>query len=42
MGHTEVNDTPMKEDDHPVKEGIPTETENLQEEEDHKTMGDPR
>ena len=42
IGHTEVNDTPMKEEDHPMKEGIPTETEDLQEEEDHKTMGDPQ
>ena len=42
IGHTEVNDTPMKEEDHPMKEGIPTKTEDLQEEEDHKTMGDPQ
>ena len=41
-GHTEVDDTWMKEEDHPMKEGIPTETEDLQEEEDHKTMGDPQ
>ena len=41
-GHTEVDGTPMKEEDHPMKEGILTETEDLQEEEDHKTMGDPR
>ena len=42
IGHTEVNNTPMKEEDHQMKEGIPTETEDLQEEEDHKTMGDPQ
>ena len=29
---TEVEDTPMKEEDHPMKEGIPTEEEDLQEE----------
>ena len=39
IGHTEVDDTPLKEEDHPIKAGIPTETEDLQEEEDHKTMG---
>ena len=42
IGQTEVDNTPMKEEDHPMKEGIPTETEDLQEEEDHKTMGDPQ
>ena len=42
IGHIEIKDTPMKEEDHPMKEGIPTETEDLQEEEDHKTMGDPQ
>ena len=31
IDHTEINDTPMKEKDHPMKEGIPTETEDLQE-----------
>ena len=41
-GHIEVKDTPMKEEDHLMKEGIPTETEDLQEEEDHKIMGDPQ
>ena len=42
IGHIEVKDTPMREKDHPMKEGIPTETEDLQEEEDHKMMGDPQ
>ena len=42
IGCIEVEDTPMKEEDHLVKEGISTETENLQEEEDHKTMADPQ
>ena len=42
IGHIEVSDTPMKEEDHLMKEGIPTETEDLQEEEDHKTIGDPQ
>ena len=28
-------------EDHQMKKGIPTETEDLQEEEDHKMMGDP-
>ena len=42
IGHTEVDDSPMKEEDHPMKEGIPIETEDLQEEEDHKIMGDPQ
>ena len=37
-----VKDTPMKEEDHPMKEGIPTEIEDFQEEEDHKTMGGPQ
>ena len=32
----------MKEEDHPMKEGIPTEIEDLHEKEDHKTMGDPQ
>ena len=38
----EVKDTPMREEDHPMKEGIPTETGDLKEEEDHKTMGEPQ
>ena len=42
IGHIEVKDTPMREEGQPMKEGIPTETEDLQEEEDHKTMGDPQ
>ena len=42
IGHTEGEDTPMKEEDHQMKEDIPTETEVLQEEEDHKMMGDPQ
>ena len=42
IGHIEVEDTPMKEEGHQMKEGIPTETEDLQEEEDHKMMGDPQ
>ena len=42
IGCIEVEDTPMKKEDHPMKEGIPMETEDLQEEEDHKTMGDPQ
>ena len=42
IGHIEVEDIPMKEDSHQMKEGIPTETEGLQEEEDHKIMGDPQ
>ena len=42
IGHIEVKDTPMREEGHLMKEGIPTETEDLQEEEDHKTMGDPQ
>ena len=42
IGHTEVEDTPMREEDHPKKEGIPTESEDLQEKEDHKIMGDPQ
>ena len=42
IDHTEADNTPMKEEDHPMKEGIPTEIEDLQEEEDHKTMGDPQ
>ena len=41
IGHIEVEDTPMKEEGHQMKEGIPTETEDLQEE-DHKMMGDPQ
>ena len=41
IGHIKVNDTPMKEEGHQMKEGIPTETEDLQEKEDHKMMGDP-
>ena len=42
IGHIEVEDTPMKEEGHQMKEGIPTETKDLQEEEDHKMMGDPQ
>ena len=42
IGHIEVKDTPMREEGHLMKEGIPIETEDLQEEEDHKTMGDPQ
>ena len=42
IDHIEVKDTPMREEDHPMKDGIPTETEDLQEEEDHKIMGDPQ
>ena len=42
IGHIEVKDTPMKEEGHQMKKGIPTETEDLQEEEDHKMMGDPQ
>ena len=42
IGHIEVKDSPMREDGHQMKEGIPTETEDLQEEEDHKIMGDPQ
>ena len=42
IGCIEVQDTPMREEDHQMKEGIPTETEDLQEEEDHKMMGDPQ
>ena len=38
----EVEDTPMREEGHPMKEGIPIETEDLQEEEDHKMMGGPK
>ena len=41
IGHIEVEDTPMKEEGHQMKEGIPTEMEDLQEEEDHKMIGDP-
>ena len=36
-GHLEVEDTLMREEDHPMKEGIPTETEDIQDKEDHKT-----
>ena len=42
IGHIEVKDILMKEEGHQMKEGIPTETEDLQEEEDHKIMGDPQ
>ena len=42
IGCIEVEDTPTKEEDHQMKEGIPTEIEDLQEEEDHKMMGDPQ
>ena len=42
IGCTEIEDTPMREEDHPMKEGIPTETEDLQEEEDYKIMGYPQ
>ena len=42
IDHIEVEDTPMREEGHLMKEGIPTETEDLQEEEDHKMMGDPK
>ena len=42
IGCIEVKETPMKEEGHQMKEGIPTETEDLQEEEDHKMMGDPQ
>ena len=42
IGHTEVKDFPMREDGCQMKEGIPIETEDLQEEEDHKIMGDPQ
>ena len=42
IGHIEVEDSPMKEDGCQMKEGIPTETENLQEKEDNKIMGDPQ
>ena len=38
----EVEDIPMREEDHPMREGIPTEKEDLQEEEDHKTMETPK
>ena len=41
-GCLEVKDTLMREEDHLMKEGIPTETGDLQEEEDHKTMGEPQ
>ena len=42
IGCIEVEDTQMKEEGHQMKEGIPTETEDLQEEQDHKMMGDPQ
>ena len=42
IDHIEVEDTPMKEGGHQMKEGIPTETEDLQGEEDHTIMGDPQ
>ena len=42
IGHIEVKATPMREEGHPMKEGIPTEMEDLQEKEDHKMMGDPQ
>ena len=41
IGHIEIEDTLMREEGHPMKEGIPTDTEDLQEEEDYKIMGDP-
>ena len=40
IGHIEVEDTPMKEKGHQMKEGIPIEIEDLQEEKDQKMMGD--
>ena len=42
IGCIEVEDTLMKEEGHQRKEDIPIETEDLQEEEDHKMMGDPQ
>ena len=42
IGHIEVKDAPMKEEGHQMKGGIPTEIEYLQEEEDHKMIGDPQ
>ena len=42
IGHIEGEDIPVKEEGHQMKEGIPTETEDLQGEEDHKMMGDPQ
>ena len=37
----EVKGIPMREEDHLMKGDIPTEMEDLQEEEDHKIMEDP-
>ena len=37
----EVEGIPMREEDHQMKGDIPTEMEDLQEEEDHKIMEDP-
>ena len=42
IGHIEDEDTPMKEEGHQMMEGILTETEDLQEEEDNKMIGDPQ
>ena len=42
IGLIEVEHAPMREEGHQMKEGIPTETEDLQEGEDHKMMGDPQ
>ena len=42
IDHSEVKDIPMKEEDHLRKEGIQTETEDLQEEEDCTIMEDPQ
>ena len=39
IGHIEIEDSPMKEDGHQMKEGIPTEIEDLQEEEGSQDNG---
>ena len=42
IGHSEVEDIPMKEEDHQRKGGIQTETKDLQEGEDYTIMEDPQ
>ena len=41
IGHIEVKDTQMKEEGHQMKEVSQQKQKDLQEEEDHKMMGDP-
>ena len=41
-GLIEVKGILIREEDHPMKGDIPTDIEDLQEEEDHKMMEDPQ